>query len=320
MSLAAAPVVAHVIRSGFLESVHHGLAVVTAPDGTVEFAVGDAATQVFPRSANKPIHAVAALRAGAEPSAEALAIGCASHMGASVHLNATRNALAAVGLDESALRNVPGLPGDGESAAGWIRAGGGPASITQGCSGNHALMLAGTVAGGWDAASYDHPEHPFQELVRRTTHELGGEPVTATGVDGCGVPVYAFAIAGLARTYGRIAGAEDGQLRRVADAMRANPELVAGKGRRSTQFMQRVPGLIAKSGADGVFAAGLADGRGVAVKIADGGDRAAGVVLAALLLRTGATTAEQLGDLTSEPVLGHGETVGSVVAAPHKFA
>lgn len=313
MSLAAAPVVAHVIRSGFLESVHHGLGVVTAPDGTVEFALGDPATQVFPRSANKPIHAVAALRAGAAPSAQALAIGCASHMGAPAHLQATRDALDAVGLDEWALRNVPGLPGDPSAAAEWIRSGRGPESIAQGCSGNHAVMLAGTVAGGWDLGSYDDPTHPFQRLVRETTHDLADEQVSAIGVDGCGVPVYAFAIAGLARTYGRIAGARSGLQFRVADAVRANPELLAGSGRRTTQFMQRVPGLIAKSGADGVFAAGLPDGRGVAVKIADGGDRAAGVVLAALLLRCGAATADQLGDLVAAPVTGHSEVVGHVV-------
>lgn len=316
MSLAAAPVVAHVVRNGFLESVHHGLGVVTAPDGSIEFAVGDPATPIFPRSTNKPIHAVVALRLGADPRQPAVAIGCASHMGAPVHVRAVREALGDVGLDEGALRNVPGLPGDPVAAADWIRQGHGPAAITHGCSGNHAIMLAGTVAAGWDPATYDHPGHPFQQATLEATAELTGESVVASGTDGCGVPVHAFAIAGLARVYGRVAGASEGELRRVADAMRAHPGLNAGQGRRSTTFMQRVPGMLAKSGADGVFAAGLPDGRGVAVKVADGGDRAAGVVLAALLQRCGAATADQLGDLVAEPVTGHGEVVGHVVGCP----
>lgn len=314
MSLAAAPVVAHVVRNGFLESVHHGLGVVTAADGSIEFAVGDPATPIFPRSTNKPIHAVVALRLGADLSDEALAIGCASHMGHPAQLEATRDALAAVGLDPSALRNVPGLPGDPTASAEWLRSGRGPESITQGCSGNHAMMLAGTLAAGWDPGSYDAPAHPFQELVRETTEELAGEQMVASGTDGCGVPVHAFAIAGLARVHGRIAGARDGIPARVAEAMRANPELVAGRGRRTTTFMQRVPGMVAKSGADGVFAAGLPDGRGLAVKITDGGDRASSVLLAALLQHCGAATAQQLGDLVTAPVTGHRDVVGEVVA------
>lgn len=316
MTLAAAPVLAHVVRSGFLESVHHGLAVVTAPDGTVELALGDPLTPIFPRSANKPIHAVAALRVGADPTTEALAIGCASHMGSPLHVAAVRDALAAVGLDESALRNVPGLPGDAQAAAEWIRQGRGAESVTQGCSGNHAIMLAAAVAAGWDPGSYDDPSHRFQELTRETTAELSGSRIEATGVDGCGVPVYALAIEGLARAYGRVAGAAEGDLARAAAAMRAHPELVAGNGRRSTEFMRRVPGMIAKSGADGVFAAGLADGRGLAVKITDGGDRAAGVVLAALLIRLGVAMPDQLDGLATERVLGHSEVVGQIVAVP----
>ena len=63
-ALTSAPVVAHVVRGGFVESVHHGLAVVTAPDGSIEFEVGDSAGPVFPRSSSKPIQALAMLRHG----------------------------------------------------------------------------------------------------------------------------------------------------------------------------------------------------------------------------------------------------------------
>lgn len=313
--LEQAPVVAHVVRNGFTESVHHGLAVVTDPDGGVEFALGDPSTPFFPRSANKPIHAVSALLAGAGPTPEALAVGCASHMGAAVHQQATRDALAALGLDESALRNVPGLPAGTEESHDWLRRGLAPTSLAHGCSGNHAIMLAGTVAGGWDPGTYDQPDHPFQRLVQHTTADLTGEEVVATGIDGCGAPVYAFGIVGLARAYGRIAGAADGPGRRVAAAMRAHPDLVAGPGRRSTEFMRRLPGIIAKSGAEAVFAAGLPDGRGIVVKITDGGNRAAGVVLAALLVQAGVARSDELVGLAAEPVLGHRDVVGQVIPA-----
>ena len=64
MSLDAAPVVAHVVRNGFVESVHHGLAVVTDAASAVVRAVGDPTTPVFPRSSLKPVQAVGMLRRG----------------------------------------------------------------------------------------------------------------------------------------------------------------------------------------------------------------------------------------------------------------
>jgi L-asparaginase II len=62
-----------------------------------------------------------------------------------------------------------------------------------------------------------------------------------------------------------------------------------------------------------VHAVGLTDGRGVALKIADGAQRARPVVLAAVLRRLGvvSTAYERLEDA---PVLGHGEPVGAIVA------
>jgi len=77
--------------------------------------------------------------------------------------------------------------------------------------------------------------------------------------------------------------------------------------------MRGVPGLIAKDGAESVYAAGLADGSAVALKIADGGQRARPVVMAAALRRLG-VEAEVLTALDHAPVLGHGQPVGELAA------
>ena len=58
---------------------------------------------------------------------------------------------------------------------------------------------------------------------------------------------------------------------------------------------------------------GLTDGTGVALKIADGGQRARPVVLAAVLRRLGVRSTAY-DRLEEAPVLGHGEPVGAVVA------
>jgi L-asparaginase II len=139
--------------------------------------------------------------------------------------------------------------------------------------------------------------------------------VVAVAVDGCGAPLHAYALAGLARAFGRIATAPAGTAEaRVTAAIRAEPAYVGGTHRQVSHLVREANGLIAKEGAESVYAAGLADGHGVAVKIADGYPRAKGVVLAAVLRRLGVDAPDALEDLASAPVLGHGEPVGGIVA------
>ncbi|MFV0451943.1 MAG: asparaginase [Propioniciclava sp.] len=313
MRLHEAPAVAEVVRGSFVESVHHGVAAVTAADGAVARAVGDAEVVILARSAFKPLQAVAALSAGAPLDGSALALACASHAGEAFHLAGVRGMLAAAGLDEAALQNTPALPDDARARAAWLRDGLGPAAIAQNCSGKHAGMLTACRASGWSCADYLDVEHPLQKKIRSVVADFTGVPVVATEVDGCGAPTHGFALAGLARAFGRLACATDGPARRVADAMRAHPAHVGGTGRPDTELMAAVPGLIAKIGAEAVMAVGSPDGRGFAVKIVDGGDRAARVVMAALLREHGVDAAA-CAALADVPVLGHGAAVGSVRA------
>ena len=314
MGLSEAPVVARVIRGGFVESVHRGIGVVTAPDGSVERAVGVVTTPIFPRSSLKPLQALAALRAGAPLAGESLALACASHAGEPRHLQGVEAMLGASGLTVANLRNTPDLPGGEDARAAWLRAGRGKEALAQNCSGKHAGMLAACVAAGWEKVSYLNEDHPLQVLIGQVIEELTGERIVATAVDGCGAPVHALPIVGLARAFGRLAAARAGLEKQVADAMRAHPGLVGGLNRPDSDFMAAVPGAIAKVGAEEVFAVGLPDGRGVAVKIVDG-HRAGRVLAAALLRRLGVDEAavDALGDV---PVLGHGQTVGRVISDP----
>ena len=95
--------------------------------------------------------------------------------------------------------------------------------------------------------------------------------------------------------------------------MTSHPELVGGDDRDVTKFMRNVPGLMAKDGADGVFAAALPDGRAVALKIADGADRARPPVMVAALRALGIDVSA-VEPLVAEFVMGHGQRVGEVRA------
>ncbi|MDT0343371.1 asparaginase [Streptomyces litchfieldiae] len=298
------PVLAEVVRSGFVEGRHRGSLVVLAADGSVERALGDVTGPVFPRSSNKPMQAAAVLRTEVGLAGERLALAAGSHAGEDFHRELVARMLADAGLDEEALRCPADRPGYG--------AGPGPSSrLAMNCSGKHAAMLAACVARGWPLETYTSPSHPLQTLIRDTVEASTGEPVAHVGVDGCGAPLFAFSLTGLARAFRAYVLAEpDSAARRVADAMRAHPEYVAGTGRADTLLMRAVPGLLAKAGAEGVQAVALPDGRALALKIEDGNGRARVPVLAAALTALGVDASA----LPDEPVRGGGEPVGEIRA------
>ena len=314
VSLYDAPVVAHVVRSGFVESVHHGSVVALDRNGTVLMAVGDVSGPMFPRSSSKPIQALAMLRGGLDLDGELLALAAASHSGEPFHLEGVQRILAGARLSEHDLQNTPDLPYDESARNAWIASGREATSLAQNCSGKHSAMLATCVANGWDTVTYLEPQHPLQRLMMQTLAELCGEPVAAVGIDGCGAPALAVSLTGLARAFSRISSAPEGtDEANVGAAIRAYPQWLGGAGRDVTSLIRGVPGLIAKDGAESVYAVGLSDGRAVALKIADGGQRARPVVMAAALRRMG-IEAEVLGELAHAPVLGHGRQVGSIDA------
>jgi L-asparaginase II len=311
----APPVLAEVVRSGFVEGHHRGALVMLAADGSVEFALGEVATPVFPRSSNKPMQAEAVLRAGAELEGPHLALAAASHSGESFHLAGVRAILAGAGLTEGDLGTPPDLPLNREAAESWLAAGGSREPVLMNCSGKHAAMLAACARNGWPLPSYLDPEHPLQRLVLEVVREASGEEVRHVGVDGCGAPLMALSLTGLARAFrGYVTAAPGTPRRRVADAMRAHPEYVAGTDRSDTWLMREVPGALSKAGAEAVHALALPDGRALACKIDDGNARALGPVLARALARWD-VAGPVLDHLADAPLLGGGRPVGTVRAA-----
>jgi len=285
------PVVAEIVRSGFVEGHHHGSVVALAADGTVEWAIGEVTAPILPRSCNKPLQATAMVRLGLDLEPELLALACASHSGEPFHVEGVRRILALAGLEESALQTPPDYPLDDASRDAVIRAGGGRSPITMNCSGKHAAMLLTCVVNGWDTGSYRNPEHPLQRSIAETFAELTGERVEVIAVDGCGAPLLSTSLTGLARGFRRLALAAEGPERRVADAIRRHPEFVSGTTRDERALLSAMPGAIAKAGAEACYAVALADGRAFALKADDGSPRVRPVLMAAALRRSGVDTA-----------------------------
>ncbi len=310
----AAPsvVLAEVVRSGFVEGLHRGSLVVLGPDGSTVLARGDVLSPILPRSCTKPMQAAGMVELGFTGRDELLALTAASHSGQPHHVEGVHRILAGCGLDEHALRTPVDWPLSEDEKLAVARAGGGPAPVLMNCSGKHAAMLATSVIQDWPLDDYRTSDHPLQRHLAATIERLSGERIAATAVDGCGAPAAALSLTALARAYAAAVLAAPGSPERlVADAMRAHPEYVAGHERDVTRLMAGVPGLLAKDGAEGVFAAALADGTAVALKVDDGGDRSRPLVLRAVLRHLG-IDAPVLDEFDVVPLLGGGVRVGEV--------
>lgn len=312
--LARSEVVAEVVRNGFVEGSHRGSVVALDGDGSELWRVGDPGQAVFPRSSNKPLQAVGMLRAGLDLDGELLALASSSHSGEAFHLDGVRRILAAADLDESALLTPPEYPVDEIEKFRYIAAGGLPVPLAMNCSGKHAAMLATCVLNGWPLDTYPDADHPLQKALCEAVADLAGEDIPVVGVDGCGAPLFALTLTGLARAFSRIATAPAAMPEgRVAAAIRDYPTWLGGTRRDVSALIAGVPGLIAKDGAEAVYAAALPDGRAIALKIDDGGQRARSPVMVAALRRLGVDVSA-LDAFATTPLLGGGQRVGEVRA------
>ena len=295
-----------------MESVHRGSVVVLAPDGGVRLALGEVNEPVFTRSCNKPLQTLGLLRAGLDlPDDADLAVGCGSHSGEPEHVHQVLGILDKSGLAESDLGCPHDWPMNEAARNRVIAGGGGKRRAAMNCSGKHAIMLATAVQQNWPTATYLDPEHPAQQAIADAVTQMTGEDIHTIGIDGCGAPLFALTLTGLATGYSRLMLAPDGtHEHRVADAMRTHPHLVGGTDRDDTELMQAIPGLLVKGGAEGVHAMTLPDGTSMAMKIDDGAPRPRTPILVGVLRALG-YDAPELEDKAERDILGGGVPVGA---------
>jgi L-asparaginase II len=309
-----------VVRSGVEESVHLGHVAVCDASGRLLAWTGDPDREVFVRSCTKPVQAavsLASIELGYTMSERLIAIMCASHNGEPVHVRAVRAVLRRGEVGEDELRTPPARPSDAASAVG-VRE---PRAVFHNCSGKHAGMLLACASRGWARPTYRSRGHPLQRRVLSAVKDLSGEPDVRIGVDGCGVPVHAVPLRAIATMYARLADpGRQGPLAepvgRAVSAMRAEPYLVGGRGRVDTAIMQATPDVVAKEGAEALdCAVSLDAGIGIAVKVADGGYRAAGPALIDVLAHLGLlepAARRALRAFASPTVLGGGRPAGRI--------
>lgn len=314
LSAGGAVELAVIERSGMIESRHLGAAAVVDAEGRILRAVGDVHALVYPRSTLKPLQSLAVLGTGARFADDELVLATASHCGSPAHLAVVERMLADDGRDASALQCPAQWPLGARERAERRAAGLGPSRVTMNCSGKHAGFLRGSDALGADPSSYLSPEHPLQQRIAATIEEWTGEPVRHSSIDGCGAPLHATSLAGLARGIARVARGETPDAARLMSAIASEPWAIDGPGRANTVAIERL-GVIAKIGAEGLVVIGHPSGVAVAVKILDGSMRATTPVALALLVGEGLIDAAAADEVLSglvEPVLGGDEVGGGL--------
>ncbi len=291
-------VLAEVVRGGRVESVHHGSIAVVDADGRLIAEAGDPGQFLYFRSSAKPFQAIPLVESGAADAfgltTAELALCCASHSGTARHQEQVAALLAKLGLDETALQCGAPFPYD-PKAGSLVGAGLMPRSqLGCDCSGKHSGMLATCLHRGLQIDSYLDPDHPLQREILDLMAELCALPADgiALAIDGCSLPTFGARLSDFARAWAHMAAptVHVEALARLRSAMLAHPENVAGEGMLDTDVMRAGGGsIVAKGGAEALQCLALPErGLGIAIRIADGSNRARQVVVEATLRALGA--------------------------------
>jgi L-asparaginase II len=287
------PIRVAVRRGGVIEAVHrvHGVAV---QEGAVIAEAGDSGLVAFMRSSSKPLQALPLARARADLDQRDLAIASASHLADPAQLAAVRALLSKAPASEGELE----CGSEGEP----------PSRLKHNCSGKHAGMLALCRTKGWRSEGYRLEGHRVQREMLGAHAEAAevAEDEIRTAVDGCGVLTFALPLERMAHAFARFVQLDGGD--RIAEGMRAYPDLIRGPRGADSRLMKTLPGWIAKGGAEGLFCA-AGDGIGVALKVEDGNGRAIGSAAASFFRQLGL----DLGDLAVLPLdNSRGDRVGEI--------
>ncbi len=306
--ISSGEILVEVVRNELVESVHSGHLLILGTDGRERLSLGSTKHAMYPRSAIKAIQASAMVRNGLKLEPNLLALVCSSHAGTSEHMDGALAILKSAGLDESALKNTPDKPLGEKERRAWGN--GAPTSLAANCSGKHSGMVATSALNGWDISTYLTPNHELQIAYRKELEQLSGEKVSQVAVDGCGAPLFAISLTGLAKAIHALTVSKDPVHQEVVNACRNFPIMVSGEGRLPTLAMQKVPGLFCKDGAEGVIVLSLQDGQTLVWKISDGSFRGAAQLMAAGLARMGIQV-----EFEPEFIYGGGQVVGEIRAS-----
>jgi L-asparaginase II len=304
-TMSSNPVIAEVTRGGIVESRHRGAFVVCDVNGKIMRSAGDIQSPVFPRSAIKAFQCVPLIESGGADrfglNDEEIALCCSSHNGEADHVRVAASILAKAGQVEAHYECGAHWPHERKDVIALASKGEEPRAIHNNCSGKHAGMLALATHLGAPTSGYVKLDHPVQQAVAATIARFCDVDVSAlpAGIDGCSVPTWAYPLHNMALGFARLGLPDCAAGQRIIRAVRDNPVMIEGTRGFDSRIMKAVPRLFLKYGAEAVYC-GLVPhaALGFALKVDDGGKRAAQVAVARLLMQLDVWSADELSVLS----------------------
>jgi L-asparaginase II len=302
--------VAEYTRGPIVESMQIGAAAIVDTHSRLVASLGNPNLVTYPRSSAKPFQVLSLIEdGGAETfnlTDQEIAIMCASHSGTDNHVAVLQALQPRIGVGPEDLLCGTHPPIDKPSAKALLLRGEEPNTLHENCSGKHTGMLANAKMRGLPKEDYINPVHPVQKIIIKAAAEMMDMSADEfiLGTDGCSAPVFAMPMTNVALAFARLcdpAGLPEKRaaaLRRIARAMMAHPDMVAGPERFDTALMAAFKDqIVVKGGAEGYQALGIMPGLigpdspalGVTLKIA-GGDltgRARPLVMLEILRQLG---------------------------------
>ena len=311
----ADPLCIELTRGESIESIHFVDVAVVDSSGKEMVSFGDTDKPVLPRSAIKPIQALPLLETGAAEKFHLheieIALACSSHSGEKLHVEAIENWLSKIGCRPEDLQCGRHDPMNFNLVLDEIHSERTPRVTANNCSGKHTGFLTVMRHLEIDHQNYLDPLHPLHaDYVTPTLSEICHVDLSKQqpGIDGCGIPVWAVPINGLARGWAELNHQPSAPS--LFEAMKNQAFSVAGTDRICTEIISSTKGkAIVKTGAEGVFCAAIPEEQiGVALKVRDGASRAAAAALKWILGEHGVVDKK-----VSEPLTNHvGKHIGEI--------
>lgn len=325
-------IIAKVWRGNTVESVHCGSVAVVNSKGKLIYSFGDPYFVTYLRSSAKPFQVIPLIVSSAAKefglSQREIAIIAGSHNGQKIHTDTVKNILKKIGLSEKNLQCGVHIPHYYTANNIIPPAGKKFTQVNHNCSGKHAGMLGLCVFFGWDIKNYRDPNHHAQKMILKAISEICQYPEKeiGIGIDGCGVPVHSMPLYNMALGFSNLVNCSSKDdntakaYKLIVDSMKKYPEMVSGEGRLDLSLaMASKNNILAKAGGEALSCSGVLNkGWGVAVKIADGGQRAIGPAVIETLKQMGLLNKKQIGRMNkfSQPIIKNfrGDEVGYVRA------
>jgi L-asparaginase II len=309
-----------VTRGNITENIHQGIAIAMDSTGRAIKQWGDAKTEIFPRSALKPIQALGIITTGADKglklSDERIALATSSHHAETVHLDMVKSWLTELKLEEEDLTLGNAWPLSPKRKDYILRHEGRKSKIYHNCSGKHCGQLSICVHQKFKTLNYQDPKHPVQKLFIENLQKLAEIKIKHLGIDGCGLPApslsldrFAYALTKFADP-SKLEGIEQQAVKKIFDCCVKYPILFGGsESVNSILTKSSNKKILVKNGADGVFSAIIPEEKvSVVVKIKDGNMKAAEVAIAGLLKELKLLDNDEVNKLISQPILNSAGT------------